>query len=330
MNARHWSCDQRWTTQAPCKKLNRPPNPGWLHGLDDGVDVARALQRRGAGGKHARRILRKQMKKGLKALDGGRASDDHIHDARKRIKQARATLRLLRGALSGDDYRREDRILRDAAHPLGAARDAKILVEALDGLQQHHRGARHIKGGQRFRRALVHARVQARRRALTDAAGVAAARKLIDVACSQAKHWTLRHGGWRQLAKGAVRHYAKGRAALREVNGERTVERLHRWRKQAKYLYLQLELLAPISTPEIARRADALRSLSDDLGEDHDLAMLHQRVAEHMRDFPKQLEGTALFSAIERSRRVLQRRALSRGGRLYRRRPARLARRLGL
>ena len=90
----------------------------------------------------------------------------------------------------------------------------------------------------------------------------------------------------------------------------------------------QLELLAPISTstPAIARRARELHSLSDDLGEDHDLAMLHQRVAEHMRDFPRGLEGTALLNAIERSRRELQTRALSRGGRLYRRPPARLAR----
>jgi CHAD domain-containing protein len=270
------------------------------------------------------------MKRGLKALDGGRASDEDIHDARKRIKQARTTVRLLRKALSGDDYRRADRILRDAAHPLSAARDAKILVEALDGLQQRHRGARHIKGGHRFRRALVHARLQARRRALTDAAGVAEARKLMDLARFQAKHWTLHHDGWRQLAKRAVRRYAKGRDALREVNGERTVERLHRWRKQAKYLYLQLELLAPISTPAIARRADELHSLLDDLGEDHDLALLHRRVAEHMRDLPKELEGTALFSAIERSRRELQSRALSRGGRLYRGRPASLAYGLGL
>jgi CHAD domain-containing protein len=43
--------------------------------------------------------LRKQMKKGRKALDSGHASDEDIHDARKRIKEARATLRLLRNAL---------------------------------------------------------------------------------------------------------------------------------------------------------------------------------------------------------------------------------------
>lgn len=292
--------------------------------------MASALQRRSAGARGARRILRSQVKKGLKELDGARASDEDIHDARKRIKQARATLRLLREALSDTEYRREDQMLRDAAQPLSAARDAKILLEALDGLQQQYRGARHIKGARRFRRVLRQARFQARRRALTDAAGVRQTRELLGKARARAKRWPLGHDGWERLAQGAVRRYAKGRDALRDVNGERTAERLHRWRKQTKYLYLQLELLAPICAPQIARRARRLHSLSDDLGNDHDLAMLHERVAAYMRDFPSELDGGSLLNTIERSRRKLQSRALSRGTRLYRGRPARLAQRLGL
>jgi CHAD domain-containing protein len=113
------------------------------------------------------------------------------------------------------------------------------------------------------------------------------------------------------------------------VNSERTAERLHYWRKQAKYLFLQLELLAPLSSPYNARRAFRLHRLSDDLGDDHDLAMLHERVAAYMRDFPGELEGGVLLKAIEHSRSKLQSRALLRGSRLYRGHPA-LARRLGL
>jgi CHAD domain len=119
------------------------------------------------------------VKNGLRQLDGGGAADENIHDARKRVKQARATLRLLRKALSRAEYRREDQMLRDAAQPLGAARDAKILVEALDGLQQRYRDARHIKGIRRFRRVLLHAGNQARRHALTDAEGLPQARELL-------------------------------------------------------------------------------------------------------------------------------------------------------
>lgn len=292
--------------------------------------MASALQRRRSSARQARRILRRQLEKGLKVLDGGRASDEGIHDARKRIKQARATLRLLRKALAGAEYRREEQTLRDAAQPLSSARDAKILLEALDGMQQQYRGTQHIEGTQRFRRALLRARTQARRHALTDATGVRRSRRLLRKARARAKHWPLGHDGWRLLVQGAVRRYAKGRDALADVNRERTAERLHRWRKQTKYLYLQLELLAPISSPYIARCARRLHRLSDDLGDDHDLAMLHERVAAYMRDFPTELKGGTLLNAIERSRTRLQSRALLRGSRLYGGRPARLARRLGL
>ena len=292
--------------------------------------MARALQRRSASAQQARGILRRQVKKGLKELAGGdRATDADIHEARKRIKEARATLRLLRKVLSRADYRREDRLLRDAARPLSAARDAKVLVEAFDGLGQRHHRARHIKGGQRLRQALVNARGRARR-ALTDGRGVRRTDKLLRKARAQVKHWPLRHDGWRPVATGAVRRYAKGRRALQDVRSERTAERLHHWRKQAKYLYLQLELLAPICAPFIARLAHELRRLSDDLGEDHDLAMLQESVAALARDVHHEVSATTFLSLIERSRNHLQRRALSRGGRLYRVRPARLAAILGV
>jgi len=242
--------------------------------------MSSGLHQRGAGGRQARRILRQEIRKGLRKLDGGRrATDEDIHDARKRIRKARAALRLLRKAMSRAEYQREDRLLRDAARPLGAARDAKILVEALEGLRQRYAVARRVRGGERFRRTLLQARGEARRHALTGASGVRKSRKLM---------------------------------------------------RKAKYLYLQLDLLAPICTPSVARLGLQLHCLSDDLGEDHDLAMLHDRVAAHMRDFPDEINARPLLRAIERSRSSLQARALLRGARLYSKRPAQLARTLGL
>jgi CHAD domain-containing protein len=287
--------------------------------------VANGLQQ-GAAGTRARRILRRQVGKGLRELDGGhRASDANIHDARKRIKRARAILRLMRAMLSRAEYRREDRLLRAAARPLGAARDAKILLEAFDGLQQRSRQLRRIKGGRRLRRALVRARSDARRRALTDASGARRALRLMHESRRRAKHWPLRHAQWRQLANGAVRCYAKGRLALREVRRDRSARRLHHWRKQAKYLYLQLELLAPRCPPSVATLAQRLHQLSDDLGTDHDLAMLHDVVAAYMRDFPHDVDAAGLLTEIEHSRSHLQNTALLRGRQLYRASPARLA-----
>jgi CHAD domain-containing protein len=293
--------------------------------------MAAVLQSRDAGARQARRILRSQVRKGLKKLDGEHAaSDADIHDARKRIKQARATLRLLRAVLPRTDYLREDRALRGAARPLSVARDAKVLVDALDVLSQQYRGARHIKGAQRFRRALVRARGQARRRTLTDASGVHHSLKLMHRARARADRWSLGHDSWAGLISSAVRLYAEGRAALQDVRAEPTVERLHRWRKLAKYLYLQLEVLAPVCAPAVGRMARQLHALTDDLGDDHDLAVLREAVAAHTRDFASDAGATLLMTLIERSRTNLQRGALLRGGRLYRPTAARFGRTLGV
>jgi CHAD domain-containing protein len=280
--------------------------------------------------RQARRILRGQLKKGLRNLDGRHAANpEDVHDARKHIKKARATLRLLQGALARGDYRNEDHALRDAARPLSAARDAKVLVDALDELSERYRGARHIKGARRFRRTLLDARARAQRRALKAAGGVRDSRKLMRRARAAAKGWSLGNNGWDDLTQGAVRLYRQGREALDGVRIEPSVECLHQWRKQTKYLYLQLELLGPVCSPRVCRLAQELHELSDDLGDDHDLAGLREAAAVHSQQFPDDAGATALMTVIERSRTRLQRKALLRGARLYRAPPSRFARLLG-
>jgi CHAD domain-containing protein len=289
--------------------------------------MSAALRQRTAATRQARRILRKQVRKGLKNLDSGRtASDSDIHDARKRIKRARATLRMMRGALSRGDYRREDRALRAAAHPLSVARDAKILVEALDELSERYSGNGQLSGTGGFRRALVRQRGEARSRVVRHDAQLA--RRCMRRARKRANRWSLDHRGWRAVVHGVTRIYSRGREALAAVRHEATVERLHAWRKQAKYLYLQLELLAEVCHPAVGRLAREFQSLSEDLGDDHDLAVLRDMVAARMGEFSDEASATSLTLHIERARSGLQRRALSRGARLYRPAPERFARRL--
>src|SRR6266550_536207 len=90
-----------------------------------------------SGAEGIRRILRKEIEKALGAVDSARSpTDEGIHDARKRLKRARAALRLIREALGDREYR----ILRDAARPLSEIRDAKILIDIYDDLTGRTRG----------------------------------------------------------------------------------------------------------------------------------------------------------------------------------------------
>ena len=58
-----------------------------------------------------------------------------LHDTRKGFKRLRATVRLARGALDDETYRRENIAFRDAGRCLSGVRDASVLLETLDALE---------------------------------------------------------------------------------------------------------------------------------------------------------------------------------------------------
>src|SRR5438045_3832500 len=87
----------------------------------------------------ARSKLCEQIGEALHHLGRGQPGSAEIHEARKAIKRSRATLRLLRNTLSDHAYRLENSTLRDAAKPLSAVRDARVLLESLDDLMARAR-----------------------------------------------------------------------------------------------------------------------------------------------------------------------------------------------
>jgi CHAD domain-containing protein len=283
---------------------------------------------RRSGTREARRILRKQVRNALKRLEGSDLTNSDIHAARKDVKKARATLRLLRDALPGAAYGRENDMLRGAARPLSGVRDTKVLVDTLDRLVDNHASADRIGGIRRLRRKLVHDSKVAHRRATAGAAGARHARRLLRKAQSRAARFSVGRHGWSKLGRGLLRLYNQGRDCLDEVRAEPTVERLHAWRKRTKYLYHQLQLLEPLCPQTLRRFAQQLHRLSDELGDDHDLAMLREQVAADAAPFPDERSRAALLTLIERSRTALQRRALLSGARLYRESPGQFESRL--
>lgn len=124
------------------------------------------LDRSESGTRSARHIVRRQVAKAIEALEGHAPSDEVVHDARKELKRARATLRLLRGAIGDRAYRRENEALRDAARPLGVIRDSKVLLDTLNGLIEHFQASDEPPPTEGLRRTLRRQRVAARRTAL--------------------------------------------------------------------------------------------------------------------------------------------------------------------
>ena len=76
-----------------------------------------------------RDVLERDVLAALEKLQARRGID--VHTARKRIKHARAVVRLLLYALSEASYRRLNLGLRDAARPLAQTRDTEVLLATI-------------------------------------------------------------------------------------------------------------------------------------------------------------------------------------------------------
>jgi CHAD domain-containing protein len=239
-----------------------------------------------------REILLRQLASAIAELDG---NDPNVHGARKQLKRARATLRLLRPAIGEDCYRRENITARDAARPLSAVRDQDVLKETLEALAEDL-GAKasgvHV--------APLHEPQKLTAKRLSDIKGA------LERAVRRARAWQPEADDWDCMTTALRATYRRARRALRHARQDRATEDLHEWRKQTKYLWHQLQILTPLAAGPIGELADEFHHLSDYLGDEHDLAVLRGRVA-----------ASSLTALIDQRRGELQDKALTLGERLY-------------
>ena len=104
----------------------------------------------------------------------------------------------------------------------------------------------------------------------------------------------------------------------------RSDARLHEWRKRVKYLFNQIDIVSRMSGGHFAKIRKQSYRLAEWLGQDHDLAVLQQKIEQI-----SSAEGLAADSRevrmwadrVRRQRAVLQRKARKLGNRLYSQRP---------
>jgi len=286
------------------------------------------LQPDEAGLSGVRRILQAWVAGAGDSLHKKKISDANIHDARKQLKRSRAALRLLRGAIGEIAYRRENAALRDTARPLGRARDSKVLIAALDDLVGRYDPGTRSPRLDKFRRVLRQEQTSARQVITTTLANQL--RKALRDLDMRSRRWNLKNikgDDWDIIGAGLQRIYRHGRR-LMKVAGSRDTEDLHDWRKQAKYLWHQLQILEPVWPGPLRELASQAHKLADHLGDDHDLAVLRAKVTSHSDAFEGK-DYDALIAVIDRRRKQLQNRAFKLGARIYEEKPQRFVGRIG-
>jgi CHAD domain-containing protein len=237
-----------------------------------------------------RRLLFQRLDASLCLLAGAPLGDDAIHALRRNLKQCRAYLLLLRPALGKSAWRREEAALEAAARTLGTLRDRRVLQDTVESLMAQSGDPLFDAFAQAIRREADDGG-----RALPERLAGNCRNRLVR-SRTRLRATRLARRNWSILGPALRRTYKLARRARAEASATGRDEALHRWRRWAKYLWHQMELIEA-ADPQVRAMGAQLHALADLLGRYHDLVVLGERV-KGSASFVADPEGGARFLAL--------------------------------
>ncbi len=263
-----------------------------------------------------RRCAREQVESAIQELTE-RVHDDPVeavHDARKSLKKERSLLRLVRGSMPPSERKRENAALREAGRRLSIARDADVMVEALNKIAERYAGQFPGTAVDAIRARLEHEREVAKLELMASGLPAAVAGDLQAVLL-RVDQWQLRRGGWKAIGPGLRRGYRDGRKAAGVARKRPSDANLHEWRKRCKDLWYHLRLLEETAPHAVRAHAEDAHLLTELLGDDHDLAVLQESLRGSGGQVP--VDTAAVLAAIGHRRGQLQEEAFFLARRVY-------------
>jgi CHAD domain-containing protein len=276
--------------------------------------------------KELARILREQVDSALAAAsESGSPSADRAHRVRVACKRLRAVLQLLRGR-NAEFRAREDRYFRATAHRLSALRDSSVVLATFDECLRKTGAHSRDREVRQLRRSLV----ETERTISRDLARSALefVRGRMQRAAVRAGRWKVRGNGFQVLAAGFAHAYRQARQAFHQARKGDSDEVFHTWRKCAKAHGYQLRLLRGTWPVVMKPWEEAAKRLARILGDEHDLALLRDRMRRHAGVKVTGQGIAALLEVIATRRGELRTEAIALGNLLFAERPAPMTRRL--
>lgn len=273
-----------------------------------------------------KRIIDGKVEAGIDHIDSEMGPHETVHEVRKRCKEVRATLRLVRGVLP--TYSDENAHYRDAARRVSDIRDAQALVETFDD---------HVTAAVESADAFETETMTEIRTTLVDRRETVAAEQELDDRLATVRRdlvagqervdrLPVATEGFDAVAGGLRKSYRRARNRMAEAYANPDKERFHEWRKRVKYHRYHCRLLRSIWTEPMRARRDQLKVLSDGIGDEHDLAVF-LTVMDDEQLFDSRTRET-LQDVIGNRRAHLRRQSRPTGERLFAEEPDRLVARL--
>jgi CHAD domain-containing protein len=257
-----------------------------------------------AFGDNLRRICCEQIECAIAFAKGEVQTDDTpVHEIRKHLKKARATLRLVCNEIGHGLFREQDYALRDVGRLTSELRDAEVRLQTVRQLKEVTPGDRRSPYGKL--EAMLALELESFMAAY--AGWQAQALPILEQAGSAVDHWTLGQFNCEQLRQAVQASYKQARNALAKAMANPTAENFHTFRTKAKRLWYQLRILRPINPVVLKALSDDLRALGNLLGGANDLSFLGDRLRGSNGNSECKVDGRKLLAVIEVNQADLQR-----------------------
>lgn len=222
-------------------------------------------------GKGVRRIGLEQIERAETELNGAGDKATAVHETRKGLKRIRALLRLVRPGLGEETYQRENARFRDIGALLSGTRDRHVMLETV------------MKISARAPSSARAALGSARDLILSEQNGTDPSEQDHKIRTAMT---ALRQGRgafnrlsidpptFTTLGNGLYLSYRRNRRAFRDAYNAPSDEAFHEWRKTVQAHWRHMSLLSRAWPDYCEARLAEARTLSQILGDDHDLAVL--------------------------------------------------------
>ena len=228
-----------------------------------------------------RRIAKEEAERAIENLNTTADIHEGLHEARKHFKRIRALIRFVRDDIPKDTYRLENRDYRDIGRKLSDLRDVTSCLEALDRLKDSGQDKASINILENFESQLKQRRETVTNEMVKNGV-IENVISNIESAKTRIPEWQFLNRHKKIFSKSIPRVYKRGLKAFSDAYHQQTDDAFHEWRKRVKYLLYHTQLMRPFWDYIMKPYEKAVKSLSNFLGEDHDLFLIKQALQSGM------------------------------------------------
>ena len=229
-----------------------------------------------------------------------------VHNARRRLKVARAALRLIRKDLGETSFKKKNAFCRDMARRLSQLRDATAMLETIDFLEKSLGERLEKKLLKQLRLLLDKEREYLKKDQGGRSSLVQEVADNLEDGKLQITDFKLSKQYRKKVLASLQLVYARGQNAFKSCYPYPTAEKIHEWRKRAKYLRYQFQMLEQYYPTYFQQAEKDLHQLTDLLGDYQNLSVLCNFIISSCAQLPVEKRSQLVMEALEYQQQLHQ------------------------